>query len=41
MPRQAEHLLQGLPFTGLSQLTAFARILAQLVFPVPLEPQKR
>lgn len=27
--------------TGLSQLTAFAKILAILVFPVPLVPQKR
>ena len=39
--RQASHRLHGLPFTGDSQLTALARILAQVVFPVPREPQKR
>ena len=35
------HSLQGLPFTGCSQLTAFARILATVVLPVPLVPQNR
>ena len=39
--RQAAQPLQGLPFRGDSQFTALARILAQEVFPVPREPQKR
>ena len=37
----AAHLPQGLPFTGERQLTALARILAQVVLPVPREPQNR
>ena len=41
MPRQASHWLQGLPSTGCSQLTARARILAQVVLPVPRVPVKR
>jgi hypothetical protein len=39
--RQAEHSLQGLPFIGCSQLTAFASIFAVEVFPVPRVPQNR
>ena len=38
---QALHLPHGLPLTGFSQLTALAIIFAQVVFPVPLGPQKR
>jgi len=41
MPRQASQRLQGSPFWGFSQLTALERILAQVVLPVPLVPQKR
>ena len=41
MPRQAGQALQGLPSTGFSQLTARARILAQVVLPVPRVPVKR
>ena len=41
MARQASHTLQGLPLSGWRQLTAYARILAQLVLPVPREPVKR
>ncbi len=41
MARQAAHSPQGLPSCGSRQLTAFANILAQLVFPVPREPQNR
>jgi hypothetical protein len=41
MPRQEGHSPQGLPFTGCSQLTALARILAQVVLPVPRVPVKR
>ena len=37
----AAHLPQGEPFTGFSQFAAFARIFAQVVLPVPREPQKR
>ena len=39
--RQASQQLHGLPFTGDSQFIAFASIFAQVVFPVPREPQKR
>jgi len=38
---QTLHSLQGSPSTGFKQLTALARILAALVFPVPLPPLKR
>jgi len=38
---QAAHLLQGLPSIGDKQLTALASIFAQVVLPVPLEPQNR
>jgi len=41
MLRQALHLLQGFPFSGFKQFTAFARILAQVVLPVPREPVNR
>ena len=41
MALQASQTLQGLPWSGFRQLTAFARILAQLVLPVPLEPVNR
>ena len=41
MPRQEGQRLQGLPSTGFSQLTALARILAQVVLPVPRVPVKR
>ena len=41
MPRQAAHWLHGLPLTGCSQLTALARILAQVVLPVPRVPMNR
>ena len=37
----ASHSLQGLPFLLFKQFTAFARIFAQVVLPVPLEPQNR
>ena len=40
IPRQAGHTPQGLPSTGCSQLTALARILAQVVLPVPRVPMK-
>jgi hypothetical protein len=33
--------LHGFPFIGDSQFTAFERILAQVVFPVPREPQNK
>ena len=39
--RHVAHSPQGLPSTGFSQLTAFARILAMVVFPVPRVPQNR
>ena len=39
--RQASHSPQGFPPTGCSQLTTLARILAQVVLPVPREPKKR
>ena len=35
------HSPHGLPSTGCSQLTAFANILATVVFPVPLVPQNK
>ena len=35
------HWLHGLPSTGFSQFTAFAKILAIVVLPVPLEPVNR
>ena len=38
---QLSHSLQGLPFIGCSQLTAFANIFAILVLPVPLVPQNK
>ena len=38
---QASQQLQGLPSRGFRQFTAFARILAQLVLPVPREPVNR
>ena len=41
MLRQLSHSPQGLPSTGCSQLTAFAKILAIVVFPVPRVPQNR
>ena len=41
MALQASQTLQGLPWSGFRQLTAFARILAQLVLPVPREPVNR
>ena len=41
MPRQAAHSLHGSPFTGCSQLTARARIFAQVVLPVPRVPVNR
>ena len=41
MDRQAAHRLQGEPFWGFSQHTARARILAQVVLPVPRVPVKR
>ena len=41
IPRQLAHSPHGSPSTGRSQLTAFARIFAQVVLPVPREPQKR
>ena len=41
MPRQAGHWPQGSPSEGFWQLTALARILAQVVLPVPLVPVKR
>ena len=39
--RQTSHFPQGLPLTGDRQLTARAKILAQLVLPVPRLPVKR
>ena len=39
MPRQTAHSLQGLPSRGERQLTALAKILAQVVFPVPRVPE--
>ena len=41
MPWQAGHTPQGSPSWGSWQLTALARILAQVVFPVPRVPVKR
>ena len=41
MPRQEGQAQQGLPSTGCSQFTALARILAQVVLPVPRVPVKR
>ena len=41
MPTQAGHFPQGLPWTGDSQLTALAKILAQVVLPVPRVPVNR
>ena len=38
---QLLHSPHGLPSTGCSQFTAFATILAPVVLPVPLVPQKR
>ena len=38
---QTSHSKQGLPFTLLGQHSALANILAQVVFPVPLEPVNR
>jgi len=35
------HSLQGFHFLAFSQLTAFAKILAVLVFQVPLGPQSK
>ena len=35
---QISHSRQGSPFLGLRQFIALAKILAQVVFPVPLEP---
>ena len=40
-PLQAAHFPQGSPSCKSRQLTALARIFAQEVFPVPLEPVKR
>ena len=39
--RHIAHSPQGLPFPGCSQLTAFAKIFATVVLPVPLVPQNR
>ena len=41
MPRQASHRLQGAPSSGCRQLTALARIRAQVVLPVPRVPVNR
>ena len=41
MPWQAGQTLHGLPSTGFWQFTARARILAQVVFPVPRVPVNR
>ena len=41
MPTQEGHWQQGSPSTGCSQLTALAKILAQVVLPVPRVPVKR
>ncbi len=41
IPRQLGQRLQGFPFSGCSQFTALARILAQVVFPVPRVPVNR
>ena len=41
MPRQAGQRPQGSPSTGFSQLTALARMRAQVVFPVPRVPVNR
>ena len=38
---QVGHSPHGLPSTGCSQLTAFAKIFATVVLPVPRVPQKR
>ena len=38
---QISHSRHGLPSDKLRQFTAFARILAQVVLPVPLEPVNR
>ena len=35
---QISHSLQGSPSLGFKQLTALAKILADVVFPVPLPP---
>ena len=40
-PTQLGHWQQGSPLTGCSQLTALARILAQVVLPVPRVPVNR
>ena len=40
-PLHTSHLPHGSPFWGSKQLTAFARIFAQVVFPVPREPVNR
>ena len=41
MPTQEGHWQQGSPSIGCSQLTALAKILAQVVLPVPRVPVKR
>ena len=41
MPTQAGHFPQGLPWMGDWQLTALAKILAQVVLPVPRVPVNR
>ena len=41
MPWQAGQRPQGSPSAGCSQFTALARILAQVVLPVPRVPVKR
>ena len=41
MALQASQQLQGFPSRKLVQFTAFAKILAQVVFPVPREPVNR
>ena len=41
MPRQTGHWPQGSPFCGSRQLTALAKILAQVVLPVPRTPVNR
>ena len=41
IPRQAAHSLHGSATGDRSQLTAFAKIFAALVFPVPLGPENK
>lgn len=41
IPRQVAHSLQGSAMGAFSQLTAFAKILAAVVFPVPRGPENK